>query len=293
MTIVGVHGVGKYRYYAETGSVGGAAERMRQKWNRYLHAGLYGPEAPYTGESYVTEIAYYAHLLTDGGRRAPSREAAKMEPEEKLVAAAWLKQLGIERIDLGRLDGVRAAAGETLTGLLRKLAGWAVQRLGERADDIAATFVPEVAAYFASDRAAARVKACDALADTMRRRRPRVLIAHSLGSVVAYETLWANPDLEIELLITLGSPLGMRNVVFERLLPTPVDGCGRRPPNAGRWVNIADKDDIVAIPPALGGCFAGVDLDVSVNLDWIDFHTVEKYLGSGALNEHLKKYLAA
>lgn len=292
MTIVGVHGIGKYRYFAETGSVGGAAERMRLRWNRYLHAGLYGKGAPYAGESYVTEIAYYAHLLNDR-RREPSRDLRRMEPEEKLVAAAWLKELDLGRFDLGRLGDVRAAAGETLTGLLRRLAAWAVDRLGERAEDIAVTFVPEVAAYFASGQAAARVKACEALADTIRRRRPRVLIAHSLGSVVAYETMWANPELDIELLITLGSPLGMRNVVFERLLPTPLDGRGRRPPNVRRWVNIADKDDIVAIPPALGERFAGVDLDVSVNLDWIDFHTVEKYLGSGALNEHLKSYLTA
>ena len=47
----------------------------------------------------------------------------------------------------------------------------------------------------------------------------------------------------------------------------------------------------MAIPAALKGSFAGVDLDEQVNLDWLDFHTVEKYLGSGALNEHLKKYL--
>ncbi len=282
MTIVGVHGIGKYRYFAETGSVGGAAERMRLRWDRYLHAGLYGPAAPFSGEHYVTEIAYYAHLLREDRRSAPTRELRRMEPEEKLVAAAWLKQL----------DGVRGVAGESLTGMLRRLAGWAVERLGERAEDVAATFIPEVAAYFAGGQAAARVKACDALADVIRRRQPRVLIAHSLGSVVAYETMWANPELDVDLLITLGSPLGMRNVVFERLLPTPLDGGGRRPPNVGRWVNIADKDDIVAIPPALGGFFIGVDLDLSVNLDWIDFHTVEKYLGSGALNEHLKKYLA-
>lgn len=281
MTIVGVHGIGKYRYYAETGSVGGAAERMRVRWDRYLHAGLYGPAAPYSGERYVTEIAYYAHLLREDRPVAPVRELRRMEPEQKLIAAAWLKQL----------DGVRGVAGESLTGMLRRLAEWTVDRLGERAEDVAGTFIPEVAAYFASGQAAARVKACEMLADVIRRREPRVLIAHSLGSVVAYETLWANPELDVELLITLGSPLGMRNVVFERLLPTPLNGRGHRPPNVARWINIADKDDIVAIPPALAGSFTGVDLDLTVNLDWIDFHTVEKYLGSGALNEHLKKYL--
>jgi hypothetical protein len=283
--IVGVHGIGKYHYYAETGSSGKAAEAMRVRWDRYLHAGLYGAE-PYRGQTYLSEVAYYAHYLCEG-QPEPVRDLQGMEPEHKLVMADWLKQLGRGR------GVVRDAAGESLTGLLRKLAGWAVEHLGERAEDFARSFVPEVAAYLASDRAVARIKSRDAVADTIRRRRPKVVIAHSLGSVVAYEALWANPDLQVELLITLGSPLGMRNVVFERLLPAPLDGYGRRPAGVARWVNIADKDDIVAIPAALGGSFAGVDLDRLVNLDWLDFHTVEKYLGSGALNEHLGTYLPA
>jgi hypothetical protein len=286
VAIVGVHGIGKYRYFAESGSSGRAAEAMRVRWDRYLHAGLYGETAPWRGEAYVAEIAYYAHYLHERRDGEAGRDLRRMGPEQRLLLADWLAQLADGR------DVVRAA-GESVTGLLRRLAGWAVERLGERAEDFARSFVPEVAAYLASDRAAARVKSRDAVADTIRRRRPRVVIAHSLGSVVAYEALWANPELEVELLITLGSPLGMRNVVFERLLPAPLAGLGRRPPNVARWVNIADKDDIVAIPAALAASFTGVDQDVLVNLDWIDFHTVARYLGSGALNEHLKTYLAA
>lgn len=56
-------------------------------------------------------------------------------------------------------------------------------------------------------------------------------------------------------------------------------------------MNIADKDDIAAIPPGLRTCFTGVDQEALVNLDWLDFHTAEKYLGCGALNPHLKPYL--
>nr|BFE77725.1 hypothetical protein GCM10020093_003260 [Planobispora longispora] len=38
--IVGVHGIGKYRYYRDAGnSVAGAAAAMRDKWDRYLHRG--------------------------------------------------------------------------------------------------------------------------------------------------------------------------------------------------------------------------------------------------------------
>ena len=50
----------------------------------------------------------------------------------------------------------------------------------------------------------------------------KILIGHSLGSVVAYEALCAHPEWPIETLITLGSPLGIPNLFFERL---------RRPPD--------------------------------------------------------------
>jgi pimeloyl-ACP methyl ester carboxylesterase len=284
MTIVGVHGIGKYRYFQEAGSAAGAAEAMRAKWNAYLHTGLNGA-APYDGRSYLAEIAYYAHHLRQGDAE-PIRDLDRMSPEHSLLMADWLAQL-----DLPRLDGVRAAAGESLTGLLRRLAEWAVDRFGPQLKDFAKNFVPEVAAYLAAPDAPARVRSRDTVAEVIRRRRPAVLIAHSLGSVVAYEALWAYPELRVELLITLGSPLGMPHVVFDRLLPPPLNGRGRRPPGVARWVNIADKDDIVAIPARLSDRFAGVDADELVDIDWIDFHTVGGYLGSGALNRHLKPYL--
>ncbi|GAA3041738.1 hypothetical protein [Streptosporangium longisporum] len=275
-TIVGVHGIGKYRYYREAGdSVTGAATAMRDKWDRYLHMGLTGGR-PYAKERYVTEIAYYAHLL--GERKDETARAVQsMDAGAQKVLVAWA----------GQLDAV----GEGVTGALNRVAGWLLGRLQGNAADFARLFCPEVAAYMAAG-SQARARSRAAVAEVIRRNRPRVVIAHSLGSVVTYETLWANPDLKVELLITLGSPLGMRNVIFEHLVPAPVDGRGERPRSVGRWVNIADKDDIAAIPPGLRTCFTGVDQEALVDLDWIDFHTVEKYLGCGALNAHLKPYLS-
>lgn len=279
-TIVGVHGIGKYRYFEAAGTAAGAAETMRVKWDRYLHAGLTGG-APYDGRSYVGEVAYYAHLLRDQVPAAVPRDLRKMDTASQLVLADWMKQLG----------GAKSAAGETLTGLIHRFAGWLMLRLGPHAKEFAENFCPEVAAYFASGRAAARVRARDVVADAVRRHRPKVLIAHSLGSVVAYEALCAHPELAVELFVTLGSPLGMRQVVFDRLQPLPVKGRGGRPPGVRRWVNISDKDDIAAIPGELRGAFDGVDQDLRVNIDWADFHTVRNYLGCGALNQHLKPYL--
>jgi hypothetical protein len=79
----------------------------------------------------------------------------------------------------------------------------------------------------------------------------RVLVGHSLGSVVAYEAAH-RLDQPLPLLVTIGSPLGLRTVVYERLRPQPP----AFPPQVGRWVNVADRDDFVAAAPDLTRLFA-------------------------------------
>ncbi len=80
----------------------------------------------------------------------------------------------------------------------------------------------------------------------------KVVIAHSLGTVVAYETLY-RLDRPLPLLVTLGSPLGMRTVIHDRLRPQPPTV----PPCVRAWVNIADRDDLVASTLDLAPHFAG------------------------------------
>jgi hypothetical protein len=82
----------------------------------------------------------------------------------------------------------------------------------------------------------------------------RLVIGHSLGSVVAYEAL--HHAQHPVALITLGSPLGLRNVIYERLRPQPT----HVPAAVTRWDNLVDHDDLVAahldlqpyFPPASG-----------------------------------------
>ena len=79
----------------------------------------------------------------------------------------------------------------------------------------------------------------------------RVLVGHSLGSVVAYEAAH-RLDGPLPLLITIGSPLGLRTIVYERLRPQPPGF----PPQVARWVNVADRDDLVAAAPDLTRLFS-------------------------------------
>ena len=117
------------------------------------------------------------------------------------------------------------------------------------------------------------------------------MLAHSLGSVVAYEALRHNPDLELDHLITLGSPLALPHAVFPRLVPTPIDGLGSCPPNVRRWVNIADTGDLIAIPP--GGVplrFTGVAADHTSTIHPFDFHRAANYLTCAPLAAELSTF---
>ena len=77
----------------------------------------------------------------------------------------------------------------------------------------------------------------------------RVVIAHSLGSVVAYEAAH-EIGFDLDALITLGSPLGVDGYVRHRLTPPDLI-----PPGVGRWVNICHPTEPVALTNELAPIF--------------------------------------
>jgi hypothetical protein len=83
----------------------------------------------------------------------------------------------------------------------------------------------------------------------------RVVVAHSLGTIVAYESLFMQPLSADGAFVTLGSPLGIRNLIFDRLRPAPVDGQGAWPPSVNRWTNLCDYGDVVALVKELRPLF--------------------------------------
>ena len=132
----------------------------------------------------------------------------------------------------------------------------------------------QVVAYFRDSavRAAARERVTDAVGNDT-----RVVVGHSLGSVIAYEALCAHPDWPVSTLVTLGSPLGIPNVVFQRLEPRPHDGKGRWPTGIRTWVNIADQGDVVALRKQLAPIFDGGIEDALV-VNGAKAHDVRPYL---------------
>ncbi|MEH6457628.1 MAG: hypothetical protein V7749_14970 [Cocleimonas sp.] len=78
-----------------------------------------------------------------------------------------------------------------------------------------------------------------------------MVIGHSMGSVITYDTLWALSELEhlpgeVDTFLTLGSPLGM-NYVQDRLLGSGYEGIHKYPNNIVNWVNVAAEGDLIAL----------------------------------------------
>ena len=84
-----------------------------------------------------------------------------------------------------------------------------------------------------------------------------VVVGHSLGSVVAYEVLCALPvGTRVRALVTVGSPLGIPNLVCDRLEPPPTGGLGIWPGGDRLvWTNVADEGDVVALKKNLRPLF--------------------------------------
>jgi hypothetical protein len=86
----------------------------------------------------------------------------------------------------------------------------------------------------------------------------------------------AHPGWDVAL-ITVGCPLGIRNLVFERLRPPPDHGHGQFPAGAATWTNIADTGDVVALVKRLAPLFGDRVQDLLVSND-SKAHDISPYL---------------
>ncbi len=119
-------------------------------------------------------------------------------------------------------------------------------------DFIIRHFLKDLDAYFNEKDYRKRDEICGRLADCIRknRRKKIMLVAHSMGSIIAWDVLtrWV-PDVKIDTLVTIGSPLGNPVVKSKLISEYPgTDPVLRTPDNIIRnWYNLADFKDRVAI----------------------------------------------
>jgi hypothetical protein len=159
------------------------------------------------------------------------------------------------------------------------------QRLSRHFDGaLVLTFVQalrQVKLYLDDGELAARIRAV--VLDTLA-ADSRVVLAHSLGTVVAFDVLNLNPDCRLDTLVTVGSPLSMRAVATR--LRRRHERVGEWPPfpgNVRRWVNVYDPGDPVAAAGAVGRLWPAAE-DYTVENE-NEPHAIDRYLGKRITGE--------
>jgi hypothetical protein len=264
-TIVLVHGIAQEQKSADT---------LEEEWLPDLAGGVRTAGFPEIADRLYrlrsgpdgidTRMAFYGDLFLKGGQQGLEPEQLS-RPEQALaeqLALEWIARAASRSADeksrraasqelaqlqqtAGEEQGARATARSAINSLAR-IRWFAPFGMG-----FASRFVmrslAQVTRYLGDDalreRALTRVHA-------LLTPGTRVLIGHSLGSVVAFEAAQTS-DCPLPLLITIGCPLGLHTVVYERIRPQPP----RFPAAVHHWVNVADRNDIVAAEPDLTTLF--------------------------------------
>jgi pimeloyl-ACP methyl ester carboxylesterase len=116
----------------------------------------------------------------------------------------------------------------------------------------------------------------------------RVVVAHSLGSIVAYHALATHPQWSVDL-VTLGSPLGVP-MVLGQLDPPAIDGKGQWPGAVQRWTNVAAVGDKAAAQPRLAEVF-GEPVEDHLIDNGHRAHDPEPYLNASATGAAIARAL--
>lgn len=239
--VIYVHGIGDHP----------PREQIKQRWD----LALFGREL---GER--SRMAYWSDLVH------PSKAAASAKGKRNAAAKpgspdAW--RAGLDKDATAQVRDFEVRLLEQLgappqgqdtgkSGPAKKvlpLPAWARRPISRA---FLEAFIADTAAYFFAPGMRQRIqqRLLDEIAAAG--KRPVTLVAHSQGSIIAYEVLAAlgRSGLHLDALVTIGSPLGIQEVQ-DFLVPAPP----RVPLLVPRWHNYADPLDPVALDKGIANDF--------------------------------------
>ncbi|MEV8637247.1 serine protease [Streptosporangium sp. NPDC051023] len=268
--LVFLHGRGQQRK---------APEHLRRYWVAGLNCGLTRAGLP-TIEPGDVYFPFYGDLLAEAmqtSRVVPhSHKEIVADPTTAATPISGTtrrlyEQMITEAATRAGMPAARPVTEEGLADVVHQGLSWlaAVTDLDRLA--IAAIFA-DVAAYL--DDRQVREATLDCVLQTMPHTGRVVLVSHSLGTVVAVDLLTRlDPKTDVELLVTVGSPLGLDSI-YRRLLT----GGPERPERVAHWLNAWCPTDPVTIGCPLGDDWHGELLETSVTNPAERVHNAEEYL---------------
>ena len=178
------------------------------------------------------------------------------------------RDIGIDRqaIDNVILKPVANSEDRRQAGSWTRRATLALHRLGD--------LMPFLIPYLASEKTEVHIRDLtrylrnrNGIADHIRERlklslraaaeteRPILLLAHSMGSIISWDSLWEMTHEEddrvvVDTLVSMGSPLG-QNYLMKRIKGNNRAGAERYPHNVQRWLNVSAVGDMTAVDPTL------------------------------------------
>ena len=149
--------------------------------------------------------------------------------------------------------------------------------------------VPLAVRYEIEELLAEYVAVLDAVLASVPTSGELVLVTHSLGTVVGMDLITRlGPEVDLALLVTAGSPLGL-DTVHRRLLR---GGPGRLERKFA-WVNAWCPTDAVAIGCPLGALWEGRPTDLAVVNARDRAHDIEEYLAHAEVAAEIGRRVTA
>ncbi len=273
--IIGIHGLNNK-----------PAERILYDWwLRSIRAGLKNQGLPDLYFSF--RLFYWADLLYQRPLDPDQRDLDHpLVLVERWAQAGAREVSSISRLRRGARNALEKAAdvllkSETISRRARKMSN---EFIASRFRDLDCYLNGDPGCGRAAERPVREVIGARLKRILLQYKNDRImLLAHSMGSVIAYDVLLQMPPgVYVDCLVSFGSPLG-QTMLVERLLKSSDRETGLKTPEAlKRWVNLADIDDYVALDPELGDDFAANSMGVKPE----DYLVKNSFKYNGLANPH-------
>ncbi|MET0897965.1 MAG: serine protease [Mycobacterium sp.] len=269
------------------GQEGRDPDQLRRTWAAGLNQGLTLAGLHTVDPADVCFPFYGDVLLQSTGTRESVRGDAHGDELFEQLVAETAGHLGmpteLESTDVAPQESPRGF-GSVLLGKLHTQLSWIAARSGLDSFLIAQIF-KDVASYL--DNAGTRRRVLDTVTAALPTSGALVLVSHSLGTVVAMDLIsQLPPALEVELLVTAGSPLGL-DAVYTRL---EVKG-PHRPDRVRHWLNTWYAGDPVAIGCPLSRSWTGQLQEIAVENSKDRAHDIAEYLAHAAVAASISQRL--